>query len=133
MKLSAKIFLLFQLTASWCYSQNAFPKKLTDSTVVITVDQLTQVNLSADSLDELKETVDSLRTQITSALLVIENSDTVINDLWRLNVNNQEIISGKDILIQDEKKISSAYRKKFRFWKLIAVVLAGLNVYQIVR
>lgn len=127
MKKIGKTFLLLLLTAFLTTS------KVEAQVYCLSESQVVNIALAYDSLDECREVNDSLQSQINSALTVIQADSTLINNLYLLSSNQGEIISGKDILLIDEKKISSAYRNRYRLWKIAAIVLGGLTVYQSVK
>lgn len=114
------------------FSIKGFPQNA-DTSTVITIEQLRSTILMADSLDECRETADSLQVQIAAALSVISADSTLISNLRSLSFNQGEIISGKDLLLINEKHISSSLRNKYRLWKIAAIVLGGLTVYQSVK
>lgn len=114
----------FLLTALIFFSLKGFPQ--TDK-------QKRDILLTADSLDECKEVNQNLLLQFETANQIILNQDSVIENFHTLTGNYQKIISGHEILLNDERKISASYRKKFRLWKILSIVFGGLTVYQIVK
>lgn len=128
-----KVFLLLLVTAKLSYSQSVFPRQLNDSIWAVTETQILNANLCADSLDECKEVTDSLQSQINNALNVIQADSALIDNLRLMSLNQVEIIKDKDLLLLQEKHISSSYRNKYRLWKILSIVFAGLTVYQSVK
>jgi hypothetical protein len=122
--LTAKRFFPLLMILCMTFCKSAFPQD--DTTYSITSKQLTNIVLTFDSLDECKETVDSLKSQIRISDALI-HSDSLI----RLNLTSQ--IANGESQITLERHISSEYRKKVFLWKLLFCIAAGVNVYQIVK
>lgn len=95
----------------------------------LTAQEVRNIALAYDSLDECREVNDSLQVQISNALTVIQKSDTLILTLKSLSFNQSEIISGKDILLKDEKRVAAAYRNRYRLWKAIGCISLGFIAY----
>lgn len=121
-----KLFSILLLTVCLTTSSHG-------QTYSLTAQDIKNIRLAYDSLDECKEASDSLRAQITSVLNVVSKDSAVILNLRLINSNQAQIISGKDILITSEKKVSSSLRRKSRLYALFLVISIAFNAYQIVR
>lgn len=127
MRISAKRLVIFLATAFSLLSTKGHCQ------YSLSAEQIKNIALAYDSLDECKEVQDSLNIQIGNALNVIAHDSALISSLRLMSLNQAQIISGKDILILEEKQVSHAMRKKYRLWKVLSFVFGGLMVYQIVK
>lgn len=120
-----KAFLLLLLTV-FSYTSSLAQYNLTG-------EEIKNIRLAYDSLDECREITDSLNIQIYNASRVIK-TDSMLIEILKTQVGNCESrVDLNKTLLLEEKKITSVYRKKFIAWKITAIILGGLTVYQSVK
>jgi hypothetical protein len=109
-----------------CFSQTTYPKSLNDSLVIITKDQLKQVNIIFNEKDRLYEENLQFKFQIENYKLLVNNYET--SDSVRI----QQINTLKDGLAEADGVIkSNAYtienlQNKNKLWK--GLTIGGFTV-----
>ncbi len=87
MKKISLLLLINLLTAISCFSQDIYPKKLNDSLVIITADQLKQTNLIFLEHDKLLKENSMLYNKI-NLLDSLNNNYVKIDSLNNITINN---------------------------------------------
>lgn len=87
MKKISLLLLISLLTAISCFSQDIYPKKLNDSLVVITANQLKQTNLIFLEHDKLSNENKMLYNKIT-LLDSLNNNYVKIDSINNITINN---------------------------------------------
>lgn len=120
MKKISLLLLISLLTAISCFSQDIYPKKLNDSLVVITANQLKQTNLIFLEHDKLSNENKMLYSKV--ALLDSLNNNYVKID----SINNITINNLKQELAKKSKKPIKQYIIGGSFGAVLGLVLGIL-------
>lgn len=126
MKKNIILLLLSLSIATFCFSQNTYPKSLNDSLVIITTEQLKQTNLIFLEKNKLELQNSEYKKQIDTYKTLINNySKTDSLRLETIDLLNNEIANCEEIIIDRNNQIYKLENKN-KLWK--GLTIGGFTV-----
>lgn len=109
------LFFLCLLIPPLAYSQNEYPKLIIiekDTLCAITIPQVRDLNAVFNSLDEQKETNDSLRSIVSNYQVISDTHERLIKLLSDEIAAQNQIDGNRDVLMEIQEKKIAMYAKE---------------------